>query len=274
MADWAAVAGEASIDSAFSPGAERRCRDDGPARRGGQRPRVVGVVGWVDLAAADVADRVAALRAGPNGRFVVGIRHQALAEADPDRWLQQPAVQQGLAAVARAGLPFDLMFRPEHVEAVLRTVRAHPELTFVLDHLGKPPIASGLVEEWARGIRALSKEPNVTCKLSGMLTMAGPDWTVADLRPYVEESSTPSGRHKCSSGRTGRCHCSPPRTPRVSPPSSSCSSRRVRWNGSRSSARRRCGYTTRADAGISFAQTIARSQRITVSRTSGNLRCA
>ena len=70
------------------------------------------MVGWVDLAAADVADRVAALRAGPNGRFVVGIRHQALAEADPDRWLRQPAVQQGLAAVARAGLPFDLMSGP------------------------------------------------------------------------------------------------------------------------------------------------------------------
>jgi L-fuconolactonase len=65
--------------------------------------------------------------------------------------------------------------------------RSVPRLTFVLDHLGKPPIASGTLEPWATDLRALAALPNTFCKLSGLVTEADPaSWTVGDLRPYAE----------------------------------------------------------------------------------------
>jgi L-fuconolactonase len=78
------------------------------------------------------------------------------------------------------------MIRPAHFPAALQAARDHPSLQFVLDHLGKPPIASGELEPWAAGIRALAAEPNVACKLSGLQTMASADWTYADLAPYID----------------------------------------------------------------------------------------
>ncbi|WP_200304644.1 amidohydrolase family protein [Streptomyces adelaidensis] len=149
--------------------------------------RVAGVVGWVDLAAPAVAEQLAGLRACPGGESLAGIRHQALAEDEPAGWLEQPAVQSGLRELAGQNLPYDLMFLPEHMEAVTRTVRTHEDLTFVLDHLGKPPIATGALAPWAAGVRELGRSPNVVCKLSGMVTTAARSgWTTGDLRPYAE----------------------------------------------------------------------------------------
>lgn len=146
-----------------------------------------GVVGWVDLADPAVEERLAELRAGPGGERLVGIRHQMQAEPDPAGWLARPEIQRGLAALAAAGLGYDLMIRPAQFEVAERTVHRHPGLTFVLDHLGKPPIATGPIEPWAAGINALAAAPNVRCKLSGLVTLADPlRWTVSDLRPYAE----------------------------------------------------------------------------------------
>jgi L-fuconolactonase len=142
-----------------------------------------GVVGWADLRSPGFAAALSALAATG---WLLGLRHQALAEADPAGWLRSPAVRRGLAALETAGLPFDLMIRPAHFPAALQAAREHPALQFVLDHLGKPPIASGELEPWAAGIRALAAEPNVACKLSGLQTIAPADWTYAELAPYLD----------------------------------------------------------------------------------------
>jgi L-fuconolactonase len=144
---------------------------------------VLGVVGWADLGSPGFAAALSALAATG---WLVGLRHQALAEADPAGWLRSPRVRRGLAALQTAGLPFDLMIRPAHFPAALRTVREHPALQFVLDHLGKPPIAAGELEPWAAGIRTLAAEPNIACKLSGLQTIASADWTHAELAPYLD----------------------------------------------------------------------------------------
>lgn len=90
--------------------------------------------------------------------------------------------------MADAGLAYDLLTLPHQLPAAIATVRALPELTFVLDHLSKPPIASGELHPWAALIRELAAEPNVFCKLSGMVTEADrTGWTVADLRTYADE---------------------------------------------------------------------------------------
>ena len=89
--------------------------------------------------------------------------------------------------MAEAGLVYDLVVVPHQLPACAKAAAALPELTFVLDHLGKPPIASGDLEPWASDIRALAVLPNTVCKLSGMVTEADPAaWTTDTLRPYAD----------------------------------------------------------------------------------------
>ncbi|MEU9656112.1 amidohydrolase family protein [Streptomyces chartreusis] len=147
---------------------------------------IAGVVGWTDLTRPDIADELSRLRELPGGRYLKGIRHQVQGEADPE-WLLRPDVRRGLAAVAEAGLVYDLVVLPHQLPACARAAADLPELTFVLDHSGKPPIASGTREPWTRDVRALAALPNTVCKLSGLVTEADlADWTVADLRPYAD----------------------------------------------------------------------------------------
>lgn len=155
-------------------------------------PLVRGVVGWVDLTADDVPSRLAGLRAAAGGEFLVGVRHQVQGEPD-DRWLCRPDVQRGLAAVAAAGLVFDLLVTPPQLPAATETVAALADLSFVLAHAGKPDIAGRGYAPWNEHMRALSVHPNVAVKLSGLITEAAPDWTPEDLDPYVATLMTTFG---------------------------------------------------------------------------------
>ncbi|MGW2699971.1 amidohydrolase family protein [Streptomyces sp. NPDC001340] len=147
---------------------------------------VAGVVGWSDLTRPDLADELARLRELPGGPYLKGIRHQVQGERDP-QWLLRADVRRGLAAVAEAGLVYDLVVLPHQLPACTKATAGLPQLTFVLDHLGKPPIASGEHEPWVTALRALAALPNTVAKLSGLVTEADPaSWTTEDLRPYTE----------------------------------------------------------------------------------------
>jgi L-fuconolactonase len=147
---------------------------------------IAGVVGWTDLTAPDIADRIAVLTGLPGGTKLAGLRHQVQSEPDPD-WLTRPDVLRGLAAVARAGLVYDLVITPGQLAAAARAAATVPDLMFVLDHLGKPRIASGRTEPWAQDLRGLAALPNTSAKLSGLVTEADwHRWKVTDLRPYAE----------------------------------------------------------------------------------------
>jgi L-fuconolactonase len=146
---------------------------------------VAGVVGWVDLTAADVAETLAGLLARPDGSYLKAIRHQVHDEPDTD-WLLRPDVQRGLTAVAEAGLAYDLLTKTPHLPAAIQTARNLPQLTFVVDHISKPVIGEPL-DPWATQLRELAALPNVTCKLSGMVTEAEwATWTPKDLQPYAD----------------------------------------------------------------------------------------
>ena len=149
---------------------------------------VTGVVGWVDLEAPDMADAIAALRQLPGGDRLVGIRHTVLTEPDPD-WLARPAVLRGLAAVADAGLVYDVVAAGEQLRAAVAAATATPQLTFVLDHLGNPDVGSGVDESWAKTFHAFAALPNTAGKFSGFLGELPPgraDLADALLRPYYE----------------------------------------------------------------------------------------
>ncbi|GHG32330.1 MULTISPECIES: amidohydrolase family protein [Amycolatopsis] len=154
-------------------------------------PLIAGVVGWLDLTGSPARD-LERLRSAPGGGLLKGIRHLVEPEPDP-RWLEREDVLAGLAAVRDAGLGYDLLVRPHQLPAATAAVRALPDLTFVLDHLAKPPIASGELEPWATDLATLAREPNVVAKLSGLVTEAGRPWRVEDLRPYAETALTAFG---------------------------------------------------------------------------------
>jgi L-fuconolactonase len=151
---------------------------------------IAGVVGWVDLVAPDLAETIAAHRAGPGGRWLVGARDQVQGQPDPD-YLARADVHLGLAAVAAAGLAYDLVVRADQLPAAALAARAVPELTLVLDHLGKPRIRDGAagLAAWREQVAPLAAAPNTVAKLSGMVTEADwHGWTVEDLRPFVAAS--------------------------------------------------------------------------------------
>ena len=146
---------------------------------------VAGVVGWADLTSAGVADDLAALRESPGGQWLVGIRH--LVQDEPADWLRRPDVRRGLRAVGSAGLRYDLLTRPRQLAAAIETLAALEDVEFVLDHCSKPPIADGEIDSWASDVRALARRPNVTCKLSGLVTEAAPGNVGAPaLAAYVD----------------------------------------------------------------------------------------
>ncbi|WP_405877884.1 amidohydrolase family protein [Streptomyces sp. NBC_01136] len=147
---------------------------------------IAGVVGWTDLTRPDVAEELARLRELPGGQYLKGVRHQVQGEPDPE-WLLRTDVRGGLTAVAEAGLVYDLVVLPHQLPACVQAAADHPELIFVLDHLGKPPIATGALEPWATAVRALAALPNTVGKLSGLVTEADlAKWSVDELRPYAD----------------------------------------------------------------------------------------
>ena len=150
---------------------------------------VAGVVGWVDLTAPDAADVLAALRELPGGGHLAGIRHPVLTEPDPG-WLARPAVLRGLAAVAAAGLAYDVVGAPRHLPAAAHAAARLPQLTFVLDHLGNPDLTASPAasEPWASVFARLAALPNVVVKLSGILSEPPSPGAgrVDHLRPYYD----------------------------------------------------------------------------------------
>jgi len=147
---------------------------------------VRGVVGWTDFDAAAGGARIEALAAW---NLLVGLRPMVQDIADDD-WLLGTALPPLLTAMARNGLVFDALVLPRHLPRLLRVVGRHPDLQFVLDHCGKPPLATGEIARWQRDIALLAEHRNIVCKLSGLVTEAAPDWQIADLRQAVNHVVT------------------------------------------------------------------------------------
>lgn len=143
---------------------------------------VLGVVGWVDLTGAAVGEELARLReAGP----LVGVRAMLQDIDDPD-WMLRADVASGLEAVAAAGVVFDALVRPVHLQALATLADRHPDLQIIVNHAGKPPIGNRPNEGWCRDIARLAEQQTIACKFSGLVSEAGPGWTEAMLEPIVE----------------------------------------------------------------------------------------
>lgn len=148
-----------------------------------REPRLGGIVAAVGLeqgAKARVA--LATLARNP---LVKGVRRSLQGEADPAFCLR-PEFVDGVKVLAESGYSFDLCIVHDQLPAVTRLVRQCPEIRFVLDHAGKPPIREQRVEPWRKDLRMLAALPNVWCKLSGLVTEADhKHWTLDHLQPYI-----------------------------------------------------------------------------------------
>lgn len=146
---------------------------------------IAGVVGWVDLTDPRVSDTLAEMRAGIGGSYLVGARHQVHDESDP-HWLARDDVRGGLRVLQDAGLAFDLLVRSRELPAALHTARAFPGLRMIIDHIAKPPIATGELQPWAERMASFAELEHVSCKISGLVTEADWErWTPEDLVPYA-----------------------------------------------------------------------------------------
>jgi L-fuconolactonase len=148
-----------------------------------QNDFIRGVVGWVDLCSDKARDELSEFA---GNRRLVGVRHIVQGEPD-DEFMLRTEFCRGVRLLRGFGLVYDLLLYPRHLPVAVKLVRQFPEQTFVLDHIAKPLIADGVLEPWAGDMRELAKFPNVSCKLSGMVTEARwKQWTHADFRPYLD----------------------------------------------------------------------------------------
>ncbi len=143
---------------------------------------IKGVVGWVDLQAEDVTDRISALGSEEK---LCGFRHIVQAESDVN-FLLRDSFLRGVRSLTPLGLTYDILVFPHQLGAVLEFAQLLPDQKLVIDHLAKPYIKDGFFQGWEVLMRELGKLPNVYAKLSGLVTEA--DWTrwrYEDFVPYL-----------------------------------------------------------------------------------------
>jgi len=149
---------------------------------------IAGVVGFIDLLDPHLASTLARYANHPRARYLVGLRDQVQGRPDPG-FLARPEVIAALRQIAGTVPTFDLIVRVDQLPAAAEAAAAVPGLDFVLDHLGKPQVRDGDagLKAWREAVTPLAKQPNVTAKLSGLVTEADwRHWTPADLRPFVQ----------------------------------------------------------------------------------------
>ena len=147
-----------------------------------KRSRIMrGVVGWVPLTNPGVERSLEEFAADPNLRAVRHVLHD---EPDDDYMLRAD-FNRGIGLLPRYGLVYDILIFDRHLPQTLRFVDAHPNQTFVVDHIAKPRIRDRELSPWRERIRELARRERVYCKISGMVTEAdGRAWTAVEMEPY------------------------------------------------------------------------------------------
>lgn len=144
-------------------------------------PSVLGVVGWIDFEATSAANEIARLARHPK---LVGLRPMIQNIAEDD-WMLRPDLAPAFEAMIDADMTFDALVLPRHLAPLRELLRHYPGLRTVIDHGAKPDIAGGVFNAWADDMAVIAQESGAYCKLSGLLTEAGNNWTASDVAPYV-----------------------------------------------------------------------------------------
>lgn len=146
-----------------------------------REPWILGVVGWVDLLAADAP---AQLASRARNSWFKGVRPMLQDIPDLD-WMLQPALVPALRALVDQDLAFDALVRPAHLPNLRVLLQRQSDLRVVVDHGAKPDIAAGDLARWREDISGIARATRASCKLSGLVTEAAPGWQPEDIAPVV-----------------------------------------------------------------------------------------
>lgn len=144
---------------------------------------IKGVVGWVDFKAKNIGER---LEYFSQFETLKGFRHIVQSEPQVD-YLLHPDFCRGISLLTKYNFTYDILIYPEHLKYALGFVRKFPHQKFVIDHIAKPYIKEGLIDEWKSDLQPFSFYENVYCKIAGLVTEA--DWTKwkeSDFKPYID----------------------------------------------------------------------------------------
>jgi L-fuconolactonase len=144
---------------------------------------IKGIVGWVDLTAADIENRLVYYAQKP---LIKGFRHILQGEKQRD-FMLRPDFMHGISLLEKYHFTYDILIFPDQLPFAEQLVKAYPNQKFVIDHIAKPDIKNKNIEHWERDIRRMAAYENVYCKVSGMVTEANwESWEENDFRPYLE----------------------------------------------------------------------------------------
>ena len=145
---------------------------------------IKGVVGWIDLCADTIHERLEYYSQFPK---LKGFRH--ILQAEPIEFILKPEFQRGITALQVYRFTYDILIYPQHLPVIPDLIRGGNEQKFILDHLGKPNIKNGTSTTWATDLKKLASHKNVFCKLSGMVTEADHrTWKKEDIFPYMDKA--------------------------------------------------------------------------------------
>ncbi|MFT3825849.1 MAG: amidohydrolase family protein [Chitinophagaceae bacterium] len=143
---------------------------------------IKGVVGWVDLRAANLEDRLQYFSQYP---IIKGWRH--IVQGEPDDFLLREDFQRGIAALKAHGYTYDILIYHHQLNAAIEMVAKFPDQPFVIDHCAKPDIKHKDIDAWRSAMTTIAQNSNVYCKLSGLFTEATwKSWSAADFYPYLD----------------------------------------------------------------------------------------
>ncbi len=143
---------------------------------------VKGVVGWVDLRDKNLEKR---LKYYSQNQYFKGLRH--IVQAEKQDFLLLKDFQNGISKLSRFDLTYDILIYPFQLNAAIELVKQFPKQQFIIDHIAKPEIRNQKISDWKIGIQLLAQNPNVACKISGLVTEADfTNFSPSDFTPYLD----------------------------------------------------------------------------------------
>ncbi len=143
---------------------------------------IKGVVGWIDLQADDLEKQ---LEKYSETKKLSGFRH--ILQGENAEFMLQPKFLRGLKTIFDHSYTYDILIFPKHLPNSIKLVQKFENCPFVIDHIAKPSIKDGLIDDWKKDIKAIAKFPNVFCKISGIITEADwKKWTPEQIEPYLD----------------------------------------------------------------------------------------
>ncbi len=144
---------------------------------------IKGIVGWVDLQANDIEER---LEYYSQLKKIKGFRHILQGEQERNMMLKS-SFMNGIRLLKQYNFTYDILIFQDQLQYIPRFVASFPDQPFVIDHIAKPDLKAGQIDDWKKDITAVAQFENVYCKISGMVTEADwNSWKKEDFKPYLD----------------------------------------------------------------------------------------